>query len=100
LGAGGPGYAGSPSLYDPQVSLCGALPDDLVHYRPFVSYDGFGDGFSSVEMMMPLNGVSPQWLVAAANGLDSTKVTRVELLVFNSPGNFSITFSPDAGFVP
>ena len=50
----------------------------------------------SAGVMLPLNGVSQQWLVSSATGLDSSRVTRVEFLVFNT-GAFTLTFDADAG---
>lgn len=93
------GGFGSAALYDPQVSLCGDTITQLVHYRP-INYDGFFDLTSSGTVVLPLNGVSPQWLVSSATGLDSSSVTRVEVLVFNNSGAFTLTFDGDAGFTP
>lgn len=93
------GWGTTGALYDPQVSLCGDTITQLVHYRPF-NYDALIDGTGSAGVMLPLNGVSPQWLVSSATGLDSSRVTRVEFLVFNNAGAFTLTFDADAGFVP
>ncbi len=99
------GWGALYKLWDPQVSVCGATDAQLVHYRPNATVDFLIDNTTFVNARLPLNATSSDWLIAVANGLDSSNVSSVEILLTNSvqagagvTNDFTVTFDADAGF--
>jgi hypothetical protein len=51
--------------------------------------------FSSV---LQLNNLSGPWVTGRGSGFDTSRVRRLEVMLWNRVGNFTITFSRDSGF--
>jgi hypothetical protein len=89
--------AGSPA--NPVVYLCGDEDGHVIRYvaSPENDLSGNETSFSSV---LQLNNLSGPWVTGRGSGFDTSRVRRLEVMLWNRTGNFTITFSNDSGFFP
>jgi hypothetical protein len=100
-GAAPRGPWGDPTLGDainPVIYLCGDDVSQVMRYRLASSSTGFRGSDTEFDRTLQLKGVGSDWLIGQGSGFDTTRVTRLELVVFSYATTFTLTFSPDAGF--
>jgi hypothetical protein len=94
------GAWGNPSTGDglnPVVYLCGS-DTDLMRYRLISPLDGFKLDDTSFDRSLQLKAVGTPWLIGQGSGFDTTRVKRVELVIYSYATSFTVSLSPDAGF--
>jgi hypothetical protein len=102
-GAGGKwGAPGPPDFapYNPVVYLCGETDTDFMRYRIVQPTDAFRIDDASFDKVLPLNNSSSTWLVGIGSGFDTSRVKRIEVLVFTLSTDFTITFDNATGMGP
>jgi hypothetical protein len=83
--------------FNPVVYLCGERDTDFIRYRILNSGSAFKLNDTSFNQVLPLNNSSPTWIVGIGSGFDTSKVKRIEVLVFTQSSGFTITFDPSTG---
>ncbi len=94
------GAWGDPTNSDainPVVYLCGS-DSDIMRYRVASTANALKLNDTSFDRSLQLKGVGSQWLIGQGSGFDTTRVKRVELVLFTYATSFTITVAPDAGF--
>ena len=86
--------------YNPVIYVCGPTDTDFIRYRITSPPSSFRLNDTSFDQVLPLNNSSNIWLVGAGSGFDTSKVRRIEVLVFTQATSFTITFQNATGFVP
>ncbi len=87
------------SVHDPVVYLCGTDPSQFIRIRTANGADGVFDGVTTFTRTLTLNDPGANgWLIGVGSGFDTSNVSRVEVLVFNT-GGFTVTFN-ELGFGP
>ena len=97
------GIWGDPSAggpFNPVVYLCGTNDTDFIRYRITNSASAFKLNDTSFDKVLPLNNSSSTWLVGIGSGFDTSRVKRIEVLVFTASSDFTITFQPATGMGP
>ena len=97
------GIWGDPSTggpFNPVVYLCGQNDFDFIRYRIAPAASAFRLNDTSFDRLMPLNNSSSTWLVGIGSGFDTSRVKRIEVVVFTQSTNFTITFQPTTGMGP
>jgi hypothetical protein len=79
------------------VYLCGS-DSDIMRYRLAAAGNALKLNDTSFDRSLQLKGVGSQWLIGQGSGFDTTRVKRIELVLFSYATTFTITFAPDAGF--
>jgi hypothetical protein len=102
-GAGGiwgepPPVGGGPFL--PVIYLCGQNDTDFIRYRITNAATAFKVNDTSFNQLMPLNNSSSTWLVGTGSGFDTSKVRRIELLLFTQSTDFTVSFLNSTGLLP
>jgi hypothetical protein len=93
---GSPGPpVGSP--YNPVIYLCGTNDADFIRYRITNANDAFKLNDTSFDKFLPLNNSSSTWLVGTGSGFDTSRVRRIEIVVFTQSSDFTITFNNTTG---
>ena len=93
--AGDGGIWGDPtagSAYNPVVYLCGVNDTDFIRYRITSPLKALKVNDTSFDQLMPLNNSSTDWIVGVGSGFDTSRVKRIEVVVFTLTSNFTITF--------
>ena len=101
--AGAGGIWGDPSAgagFNPVIYLCGQSDTDFIRYRITNTGSAFKLNDTSFDQVLPLNNSSSTWLVGIGSGFDTSKVRRIEVLVFTQSTDFTITFQNSTGFLP
>ncbi len=94
---------GDPSAgaaFNPVVYLCGENDFDFIRYRITASGSALKLNDTSFDQVLPLNNSSPIWIVGVGSGFDTSRVKRIELLVFTNSASFTINFQPATGMLP
>ena len=100
-GAGGIwGDPGAGAGFNPVIYLCGQTDTDFIRYRITNTASAFKLNDTTFDQVLPLNNSSSTWLVGLGSGFDTSKVRRIEVLVFTQSTNFIITFQNTTGFLP
>ena len=86
--------------FNPVVYLCGTNDTDFIRYRITNSASAFKLNDTSFDRVLPLNNSSATWLVGIGSGFDTSRVKRIEVLVFTASSDFTITFQPATGMGP
>lgn len=94
------GDPGAGDGFNPVVYLCGQSDTDFIRYRITSTASAFKLNDTSFDQVMPLNNSSSTWLVGVGSGFDTSRVKRIEVLVFTQSANFTITFSNNTGMGP
>jgi hypothetical protein len=94
-GAWGDRTLGHPA--NPVVYLCGDTDGEVIRYVAASSNDLSGNemSFSSV---LTLNNLSGPWITGRGSGFDTARVRRLEVMLWNQAGNFTVTFDAASGF--
>ncbi|MGV3625099.1 MAG: putative metal-binding motif-containing protein [Archangium sp.] len=92
----GPGGSG----FYPVVYLCGEFDHQYIRYR--ITEAAIADALDrdkpSFDVTLPLNAAEgSKWLVATGSGFDTSRVRRIEVVLFTRSSNFTLTFRPDVG---
>ncbi|MFZ5442283.1 MAG: putative metal-binding motif-containing protein [Myxococcota bacterium] len=93
------GAWGDPSTgdgFNPVIYLCGEDDFDFIRYRITQPAAAFKLNDTAFDQVLPLNNSSSTWLVGTGSGFDTSKVKRIEVLVFSLASSFTITFDPQA----
>jgi hypothetical protein len=95
-GAWGNRTLGHPA--NPVIYLCGATDGEVIRYVAAAAND-LSDNEMSFSSVLPLNGLSGNWITGRGSGFDTHRVRRIEVMLWNQgTADFTVTFSPDAGF--
>ncbi len=78
--------------FNPVVYLCGASDLDFIRYRITDFTKAFSVNDMAFDQVLPLNNSSSTWLVGIGSGFDTSRVKRIEVLVFTLSSSFTITF--------
>ncbi|MDP1825682.1 MAG: putative metal-binding motif-containing protein [Archangium sp.] len=98
--AGAGGIWGDPSTGGaliPVVFLCGETDADFIRYRLTSGTSALKLNDTSFDQTVSLNNSSSTWLVGTGSGFDTSKVRRIEVLVFTNSTDFTITFQNTTG---
>lgn len=94
---GDPPNAGA---YNPVVYLCGEDDLEIMRYRVNIPADAFRLNNTSFDKVMPLNNSSTTWVVGTGSGFDTSKVKRIEVVLFTNSASFTVTFQNGTGLAP
>jgi len=84
--------------FNPVVYLCGERDTDFIRYRITSTASAFKVNDTSFNQVMPLNNSSPTWIVGIGSGFDTSRVKRIEVLVFTQLATtFTISFDSSTG---
>ena len=87
--------AGGPFL--PVIYLCGQNDTDFIRYRITNAASAFSLNDTSFDRVLPLNNSSSTWLVGTGSGFDTSRVRRIEVLLFTQSTDFTVTFNNATG---
>lgn len=82
---------------NPVVYLCGATDGEVIRYVASSTND-LSDNEMSFSSVLQLNNLSGPWTTGRGSGFDTSRVRRVEVMLWNQAGDFTVTFSTTSGF--
>ncbi|MEW6434691.1 MAG: putative metal-binding motif-containing protein [Myxococcota bacterium] len=82
---------------NPVVYLCGDTDGDVIRYVASSS-NRLNDNEQSFSSVLQLNNLSGPWTTGRGSGFDTSRVRRVEVMLWNQVGNFTVTFNTTSGF--
>jgi hypothetical protein len=84
---------------NPVVYLCGDADTDIMRYviSPGAAFQGAQSSFDSA-LQLNVSDTNTPWILGLGSGFDTSRVRRVELVVQVLASDFTVTFTPDAGF--
>ncbi len=94
------GDPGAGAGFNPVIYLCGQNDTDFIRYRITSVANAFKLNDTAFDQLMPLNNSSPTWIVGIGSGFDTSRVRRIEVLLFTQTSGFTVTFDPATGMLP
>jgi len=91
------GNRASGGAANPVVYLCGETDGDVIRYVAAAAND-LSDNEMSFSSVLPLNGLSGDWITGRGSGFDTHRVRRVEVMLWTQGTDFTVTFAPSTGF--
>lgn len=94
------GLWGAPgSTFHPVVFLCGDNDDQYIRYRLDVNGGALANNDMSFDSTLPLNvREGSKWIIGIGSGFDTSRVKRIEVLIFTESADFTLQFQSTTGF--
>ncbi|MCC6333848.1 MAG: putative metal-binding motif-containing protein [Myxococcales bacterium] len=82
---------------NPVIYVCGDTDGEVIRYVSAAANDLSGNEMSFSSVLM-LNNLAGDWVTGRGSGFDTSRVRRLEVMLWNQAGNFTVTFDGASGF--